>query len=66
VPSVQDLLPSDEKMPSQPGSITENPVDMDFKKDDPAQQSKRKKELNNSRENQQGFFYSAKISLAYL
>ncbi|XP_060582154.1 ubiquitin carboxyl-terminal hydrolase 19-like isoform X2 [Ruditapes philippinarum] len=40
-------------MPSLPGSITENPVDMDSKKDDPAQQSKRKKELNNSRENQQ-------------
>lgn len=53
MPSVQDLLPSDENMHAP---LTDKELEMDSKKGDPAQQSKRKKELKNCGENKQGFY----------
>lgn len=49
VPSVQDLLPGDDYMPPKGAS----PEKLGTKKDDPAQKSKRKKQLENMKENQQ-------------
>lgn len=49
MPSVQDLQPGDDYMPPKGAS----PEKLGTKKDDPAQKSKRKKQLENMKENQQ-------------